>query len=62
MPQHFAEGADDLLMRSLITKYALEGNTDDKPNGHFYVTKSAAAEACDEVVDTHFGYKGQKKQ
>jgi hypothetical protein len=49
-------------MRSLITKYALEGNTDDKPNGHFYVTKSAAAEACDEVVDTHFGYKGQKKQ
>jgi len=39
VPSNFARGTDDLLMRSLITTYALEGKTDGKPNQHFYLTK-----------------------
>ena len=48
-------------MWSLISKYALEGNTNDLPNGHFYMTKDATERACDEVIDTHYGFGGTKK-
>ena len=39
VPTNFETGTDDLLMRSLITNYSLEGKTDGAPNGHFYLTK-----------------------
>jgi hypothetical protein len=41
IPSRFSSGKDDLLMRNLIKNYALEGKTDGKPNGHFYLTKDA---------------------
>lgn len=45
-------------MHSLISKYALEGNTGGKPNGHFYMTKDATSRVTDEVVNTHLGFNG----
>lgn len=32
----------DLLLKSAIKKYAVEGKTNGKPNGEFYITKSYA--------------------
>ena len=61
VPSNFAEGTDDLLMRSLITNYALEGKTDGEPNGHFYLTKSGIEAVSREVVGTHFGWSGDKR-
>lgn len=49
-------------MHSLITQYALEGNTNGKPNGHFYMTKNATEKVCDEVINTHFGFDGDRKR
>lgn len=60
-PAHFSEGRDDRLMHSLITQYALEGNTDGKPNGHFYMTKDQTQRVTDEVVGTHWGFTGAQK-
>ena len=48
-------------MRSLITNYTLEGNTDGKPNGKFYLTKKGAESVAREVVGTNFGWKGDKR-
>jgi hypothetical protein len=39
MPHRFAAESDDRLVNSAIANYAVEGNTDGKPNGNFYVTK-----------------------
>lgn len=61
VPPQYAQASDDRLMHSLITQYALEGNTGGQPNGHFYMTRDASMRACDEVVDTHYGFKGQQK-
>ena len=63
IPENFSSGKDDLLMRSLIKNYAVEGKKDDGsgPNGHFFLTRSAAAEAANEVVGSHFGWKGEKR-
>jgi hypothetical protein len=33
IPAHFSRDSDDLLVRSLITKYAVEGRVNGKPNG-----------------------------
>ena len=33
IPGHFSKDSDDLLVRSLITKYAVEGRVNGKPNG-----------------------------
>jgi hypothetical protein len=33
IPEHFSKDSDDLLVRSLITKYAVEGRVNGKPNG-----------------------------
>jgi hypothetical protein len=33
IPGHFSKDSDDLLVRSLITKYAVEGRVHGKPNG-----------------------------
>lgn len=48
-------------MNSLIQQYSREGNTDDVPNGHFYMTKAGMERVATEVVGTHFGWKGQKR-
>jgi hypothetical protein len=32
----------DLLLKSAIKKYAVEGKTNGKPNGEFYITKEYA--------------------
>jgi len=49
-------------MKSLISKYAIEGKTDGSPNGKFYLDKAVAAKVSDEVVGTHFGFSGAKKE
>jgi hypothetical protein len=48
-------------MRSLIENYSLEGKTDGEPNGHFYLTKSGIEAASREVVGSHFGWTGKKR-
>ena len=40
VPERYSGDKDDLLMRSLIDKYSVEGNTGGKPNGHFFLTKA----------------------
>lgn len=49
-------------MKSLISKYSLEGNTNGKPNGHFYMTHQQTSEAMDEILDTHLQYKGDERK
>jgi hypothetical protein len=61
MPAKFNEEKDDRLMNSIIGKYALEGKAGGKPNGKFFLDKKGAAGVASEVVDTHFGFKGEKK-
>lgn len=58
LPGMFTEAGDDQLMKSLLSKYAIEGNTSGTPNGHFYITKGSAAEVSGEVANTHLGLKG----
>lgn len=47
-------------MRSLISKYAVEGRVNEKPNGQFYLQKKAVADASYEIVNNLLGYKGAK--
>ena len=47
-------------MRSLISKFAVEGKVNGKPNGQFYLTKNAVADVSYEIVNTHLGYKGKQ--
>ena len=61
VPDHFSGAADDQLMNSLISRYSLEGNTGGKPNGQFYLTKEAAKAVSQEVVTTHLGFTGKKR-
>jgi len=61
VPAHFNQEGDDQLMKSLITKYSVEGNTNGKPNGHFFLTKDDVHAASSEVVKTHMGFKGSLK-
>lgn len=60
VPGKFSKEADDRLMNSLISKYALEGNTGGKPNGHFFLNKEGVAAVAEEVVRTHMGFNGDK--
>ena len=62
MPARFTEESADRLMNSLISKFALEGKTDGTPNGKFYLDKSGAASVASEVVGTHLGFTGEKKE
>lgn len=48
-------------MNSLIDRYSLEGNTDGQPNGQFYLDKDGARAVSREVVETHFGFHGAKR-
>lgn len=51
---------DDLLMRSVIENYAIEGRgDDDKPTGHFYLTKSDLEPLIDEVMNNNMGMSGE---
>lgn len=49
-------------MRSLIQNYALEGKVGNGPTGQFYLDKNGVAAVAEEVVRSHLGYKGEKKQ
>ena len=60
-PSNFSADSDDLLMRSLIQKYAIEGRSDDLPNGNFVLSKDGARKAAKEVIGTHFGWTGAKR-
>ena len=54
LPVQFADGNDDLFMRSMIMNYAREGkNEDGSPNGVFDVTEAQARGAASEVLGTH---------
>lgn len=53
--------ADDLLVRSVISTYALEGrNEDGNPTGKFYLTQKELYNVGKEVVNTHLGFSGSK--
>jgi len=49
-------------MRSLISKYALEGQTAGKPNGNFYLNRKGFDEVAKEVVKTHLGRVGARNR
>jgi len=51
---------DDLLMRSLIKTYALEGHGDNGPTGKFYLRESDFYKVGQEVVNTHLGFSGAR--
>jgi hypothetical protein len=54
-------GKDDLLMRSVISSYALEGRSEDgNPTGKFYLTTKEFYNVGKEVVNTHLGFSGSK--
>jgi len=48
-------------MRSIIKTYSLEGKTNNEPNGAFYLDKNGAEGVAKEIVGTHFGWTGDKK-
>jgi len=48
-------------MRSLIENYAIEGRTDDEPNGNFVLSREGALAVAKEVVGTHFGWTGEQR-
>ena len=65
----FSADDDDLFMRSMIKKYAVEERTDHdilddgtkvggEPTGKFWMTQSTALAAAKEVLGTHKGLKG----
>merc|ERR1711937_682594 len=62
--------ADDIFMRSMITKYAQEERTDTEtlddgtkiggePTGKFWMTQATTLAAAKEVLATHKGLKGE---
>merc|ERR1719359_1313296 len=58
-PENFSSDSDDLFMRSMIMKYAMEGkNEDDSPNGAFFMDEASTRAASSEVLATHKGLKG----
>lgn len=58
----FSSEADDRLMNSLIGVYAIEGNENGVPDGRFFLTKKNARAVAGEVVESHFGFKGDEKE
>jgi len=57
-PPQFQNSDDDRLMWSLCQKFAIEGNTDENPNGHFYLTPKGIERVAREVIGTHYGWTG----
>jgi len=60
-PDNFANTDDDLFMRSLINTYSVEGNNDNEPNAKFYLRRDGAFKVGQEIVGTHFGWTGEKR-
>ena len=63
---HFSGDSDDIFMRSMIKKYAVEERTDHdilddgtkvggEPTGKFWMTQSTTLNAAKEVLNTHKG-------
>ena len=51
MPERFSDSKDDLLMRSLIRTYAIEGRAaNGKPTGKFYLDFNGVRGVSKEVV------------
>lgn len=51
--------SDDLLMKSILSNWAIEGKNDDgSKNGHFFMTKASTEEVGKEVVETHMHMQG----
>ena len=61
MPAQFTEERDDRLMNSIIGAYSVEGNNEGTPTGQFYLTKAAGNKIAQEVVQTHLGFTGAKR-
>merc|ERR1711934_454086 len=58
-PENFSSDSDDLFMRSMIMKYAMEGkNEDESPNGAFFMDEASTRAASSEVLSSHKGLKG----
>lgn len=52
----------DLLMNSIVSKWAVEGkNADGSKSGHFYMTKDATESVSKEVVETHMHMTGGER-
>jgi hypothetical protein len=47
---------DDLLMRSAISNYAVEGKGDNGPNGKFFITRAGMNGLADEVLSNNLGF------
>ena len=64
LPTHFdSTDKDDLLMRSIISTYSVEGKGDDgQPNGKFFITKSDMNGLVDEVLSNNMGFKDLDKR
>ena len=67
IPARFSSDSDDIFMRSMIENYALEAKTPKtdtdpggEPTGAFWMSKSAAFAASQEVLATHKGLTGEK--
>lgn len=50
VPAIYSTDKDDRLMWSLIMQYATEGNTNNEPNGHFYLDAKKMEKVAREVV------------
>lgn len=49
----------DLLMNSIVSKYAIEGRGEDgSKNGKFFMTKDSTETVAKEVVETHMNMQG----
>ena len=59
IPGHFSGDGDDIFMRSMLTKYAVEHkNFDGSPNGVFGMGYDQCKAAASEVLGTHKGLTG----
>merc|ERR1719327_1745619 len=67
IPDRFSADSDDLFMRSMITTYATEEETEEdkktgykggEPTGVFNLTEAQAKAAATEVIGTHKGLTG----
>ena len=59
IPARFSSDSDDLFVRSMITKYAVEGEDGDgNPTGVFTMDETAAKAAAYETLNTHKGISG----
>ena len=60
IPERFSGDHDDQLMKSILTKYAIEMRDPKtgEANGQFFLDESGAYAIAREVIGTHMGMKG----